>query len=69
MDKQPVTYAAAGVDINRQDEALARIKPLVKATKTAGVRSDIGLFGGSSRPSSPRPGPFSWPPWTAWARR
>ena len=46
MSKQPVTYAAAGVDINRQDEALARIKPLVKATKTPGVRSDIGLFGG-----------------------
>jgi phosphoribosylformylglycinamidine cyclo-ligase len=46
MDKQPVTYANAGVDINRQDEALARIKPLVKATKTPGVRSDIGLFGG-----------------------
>jgi phosphoribosylformylglycinamidine cyclo-ligase len=46
MSKQPVTYAAAGVDINRQDEALARIKPLVKGTKTPGVRSDIGLFGG-----------------------
>jgi phosphoribosylformylglycinamidine cyclo-ligase len=46
MSKQPVTYAASGVDINRQDEALARIKPLVKATKTPGVRSDIGLFGG-----------------------
>ena len=46
MNKQPVTYAASGVDINRQDEALVRIKPLVKATKTPGVRSDIGLFGG-----------------------
>ena len=46
MSKQPITYAAAGVDINRQDEALARIKPLVKSTKTPGVRSDIGLFGG-----------------------
>jgi phosphoribosylformylglycinamidine cyclo-ligase len=46
MSKQPVTYAAAGVDINRQDEALARIKPWVKTTKTPGVRSDIGLFGG-----------------------
>jgi phosphoribosylformylglycinamidine cyclo-ligase len=41
-----VTYAAAGVDINRQDQALARIKPLVKTTRTPGVRSDIGLFGG-----------------------
>ena len=46
MPKQPVTYAAAGVDINRQDDALARIKPLVKTTRTPGVRSDIGLFGG-----------------------
>jgi len=46
MVKQPVTYADSGVDINRQDDALARIKPLVKATKTLGVRSDIGLFGG-----------------------
>jgi phosphoribosylformylglycinamidine cyclo-ligase len=34
------------VDIARQDDALARIKPLVKATKTANVRSDLGLFGG-----------------------
>ena len=46
MSEAKVTYAAAGVDINRQDDALARIKPLVKATRTAGVRSDIGLFGG-----------------------
>ena len=41
-----VTYAASGVDINRQDEALRRIKSHVKATKTAGVLSDLGLFGG-----------------------
>jgi phosphoribosylformylglycinamidine cyclo-ligase len=46
MSGTKVTYAAAGVDINRQDEALARIKPLVKTTRTPGVRSDIGLFGG-----------------------
>ena len=46
MSEPKVTYAAAGVDINRQDDALARIKPLVKATRTPGVRSDIGLFGG-----------------------
>ena len=43
---EKVSYASSGVDINRQDEALKRIKPHVKATKTAGVRSDIGLFGG-----------------------
>jgi phosphoribosylformylglycinamidine cyclo-ligase len=43
---EKVSYASSGVDINRQDEALRRIKPLVKATRTPGVRSDIGLFGG-----------------------
>ncbi|MCE1228054.1 MAG: phosphoribosylformylglycinamidine cyclo-ligase [Firmicutes bacterium] len=46
MSEQQVTYASSGVDINRQDEALRRIKPVVKATRTSGVRSDIGLFGG-----------------------
>jgi phosphoribosylformylglycinamidine cyclo-ligase len=46
MSDAKVTYAASGVDINRQDEALRLIKPHVKATKTPGVRSDIGLFGG-----------------------
>jgi phosphoribosylformylglycinamidine cyclo-ligase len=46
MNEAKTTYAASGVDINRQDEALRLIKPLVKATKTPGVRSDIGLFGG-----------------------
>ncbi len=46
MSQPKVTYAQSGVDISRQDEALRRIKPLVKATKTPGVRSDIGLFGG-----------------------
>ncbi|WP_243295625.1 phosphoribosylformylglycinamidine cyclo-ligase [Geothrix mesophila] len=46
MSEAKVSYASSGVDINRQDEALKRIKPLVKATKTPGVRSDIGLFGG-----------------------
>lgn len=46
MTDAKTSYAASGVDINRQDEALRRIKPHVKATKTPGVRSDIGLFGG-----------------------
>lgn len=46
MSGQQVTYAQSGVDINRQDEALKRIKPIVKGTRTPGVRSDIGLFGG-----------------------
>jgi len=43
---EKVSYASSGVDISRQDEALRRIKPHVKATKTPSVRSDIGLFGG-----------------------
>jgi phosphoribosylformylglycinamidine cyclo-ligase len=46
MADAKTSYAASGVDIGRQDEALRRIKPLVKATRTPGVRSDIGLFGG-----------------------
>jgi phosphoribosylformylglycinamidine cyclo-ligase len=46
MTDAKTSYAASGVDINRQDEALRRIKSLVKGTKTPGVRSDIGLFGG-----------------------
>jgi len=46
MGENTVTYAASGVDIGRQDDALTRIKPLVKATRTPGTRSDIGLFGG-----------------------
>ncbi|MDR2561446.1 MAG: phosphoribosylformylglycinamidine cyclo-ligase [Holophagales bacterium] len=58
MDRLPVTYASSGVDINRQDEAIARIKPLAKATKTAGVRSDIGLFGGLFSASFSEPMPL-----------
>jgi len=58
MSDAKTTYAAAGVDINRQDEALRRIKPLVKATKTPGVRSDIGLFGGLFSARFPEPNPI-----------
>ena len=39
-------YGAAGVDIDAQDEALARIKKKVRATFTPGVLSDLGSFGG-----------------------
>jgi phosphoribosylformylglycinamidine cyclo-ligase len=58
MDKQAITYASSGVDISRQDEALARIKPLARATKTASVRSDIGLFGGLFSASFPESSPL-----------
>lgn len=45
-DRRALTYRDAGVDIDRQDEALRRIKQLVASTKTAGVLSDLGSFGG-----------------------
>lgn len=40
------TYKSSGVDIAAGDEAVNRIKPLVRSTFTPGVISDIGLFGG-----------------------
>jgi phosphoribosylformylglycinamidine cyclo-ligase len=53
-----VTYAASGVDIDRQDDALVRIKPLVRTTRTPGTRSDIGLFGGLHSGLFPEPKPL-----------
>jgi phosphoribosylformylglycinamidine cyclo-ligase len=41
-----LTYAAAGVDIDAQDRALAAIKRLARTTFTPGVLSEIGSFGG-----------------------
>jgi phosphoribosylformylglycinamidine cyclo-ligase len=41
-----LTYAAAGVDIDAQDRALAEVKRLARSTFTAGVLSEIGSFGG-----------------------
>ena len=43
-------YSAAGVGIDAQDEALARIKKAVRSTFTPGVLSDVGSFGGLFRP-------------------
>lgn len=40
------TYREAGVDIDAQDQALARIKEMVKSTYTPGVLSEQGAFGG-----------------------
>lgn len=42
-------YARAGVDIDAQDEALDRIKSLVRSTFTPGVLSEQGSFGGLFR--------------------
>lgn len=39
-------YRTAGVDIEAGEALVDTIKPLVKATRTAGVLSEIGLFGG-----------------------
>jgi phosphoribosylformylglycinamidine cyclo-ligase len=39
-------YRAAGVDIDAQDRALARVKELVRSTVVPGVLSELGGFGG-----------------------
>ncbi len=46
MANTPLTYAAAGVDIDAGNELVECIKPLAKATARAGVMSSIGGFGG-----------------------
>jgi len=44
--KSPSAYAAAGVNIDEMMSGLEAIKKDVKSTKTAGVMSEIGQFGG-----------------------
>lgn len=46
MANTPLTYAAAGVDIDAGNELVQCIKPLAKATARAGVMSNLGGFGG-----------------------
>ena len=41
-----LSYREAGVDIDAQDEAIRRLKPLAKSTHTPEVLADIGSFGG-----------------------
>jgi phosphoribosylformylglycinamidine cyclo-ligase len=43
-------YAAAGVDIDAQERALAEVKKLARKTFTPGVLTEIGSFGGLFRP-------------------
>ncbi len=50
MSKAKSAYEEAGVNIDAQDEALARIKKMVAATATPGVLSETGSFGGLFRP-------------------
>jgi phosphoribosylformylglycinamidine cyclo-ligase len=45
-----MTYRDAGVDIDAQDEGLRRIKAMLLATRTKGVLSDLGSFGGMFAP-------------------
>jgi phosphoribosylformylglycinamidine cyclo-ligase len=42
----PTTYRDAGVDIEAGEEAVRRIKGLVRQTFTPGVLGDLGAFGG-----------------------
>jgi len=47
MSENGLTYADAGVDIDKGDLLVDRIKPLVKATRRAGADGSIGGFGGA----------------------
>ena len=52
----PLTYAAAGVDIDAQDRALAAVRRLARSTFSPGVLTEIGSFGGmfTLEPENPR---------------
>ena len=43
---KPMTYADAGVDIDKADEFVGKIKTIAKQTFRSGVISEIGGFGG-----------------------
>ncbi|MGE0232986.1 MAG: phosphoribosylformylglycinamidine cyclo-ligase [Flavobacteriaceae bacterium] len=45
-EKDGLTYADAGVDVDRGNAFVERIKPFVKATARSGADSQIGGFGG-----------------------
>ncbi len=47
--KKGLTYRDAGVDIEAQDRALARIRQHLESTRTPGVLSGLGSFGGLFR--------------------
>src|SRR5262249_30631825 len=49
MSEHSLTYADSGVDIDRADEAKARIKKLARQTFNKNVLSEIGSFGGLFR--------------------
>ena len=45
-NKEGLTYADAGVDIDAGNKAVSLMKAAVKATYTPGVVGDLGGFGG-----------------------
>ena len=45
-DARGLRYKDAGVDIDRAEDALARVKPAIRESFTPGVLGDVGLFGG-----------------------
>ena len=49
-DPSRLTYRDSGVDIDAQDEALRRIKEMVRSTRTPEVLTDLGAFGGMFAP-------------------
>ncbi len=53
MSEVPLTYRAAGVDIDESQRALREVAPLIQATYTEGVVAGIGGFGGLFRASFP----------------
>ncbi len=55
--KKGLTYRDAGVDIDAQDRALAAIRRHLAATRTAGVLSHLGSFGGLFRVPTDVPDP------------
>ena len=48
-EKQPLSYAAAGVDIDAAHRAMKGVAALVRSTATADTLSELGSFGGLYR--------------------
>lgn len=53
MPDEPLTYRAAGVDIDEAERTLRSVLPQIQATYTDGVVSGVGGFGGLFRASFP----------------
>src|SRR5579863_4312362 len=45
-DRQPLTYAGSGVDIDAGNRIVDRIRPLARATRRSGANAELGGFGG-----------------------